>query len=104
MRPLYWMPFMPAPESSMIPEGYNPAAEAQRMMSTAKEAGLEVTPQAAEAYAATIIDHNLGAIGANAQIDVARREQFFMAPRQRGNFVYGPWPTGLKVVPSGYSS
>jgi hypothetical protein len=104
VRPFYWMPFVPPSGSDFIPQGYDPTAEANKILAISKEAGVDVSPMAAEAYASTIIDHNLNAIGANSQESVAQREQFFMSPRQRGAWVKGPWFSGLKIVPSGISS
>jgi len=104
VRPFYFQRFMPVKQGETMPLGEDPAAQAARIIDQANTSGLSVTPEAAEVYAATEIDSNLGALGANAQESVVTREEFFVSARTRGMIFPGPWMTALKIDPTGTST
>lgn len=103
-RPFYWQRFVPKKEGETFPLGEaGVEGEAKAALEAAGVGGLKITPESADVYAATEIDHNFGALGANSQLSVVKDEKFFMSGRARGNIVYGPWMTAYKVLPSGGS-
>jgi len=106
VRPWYFQRFRPKKGSDFVPAGYDPEAVADAAIAAAME-GLDgpsrVTPEAADMYAMTIIDTNVGAIGQNAQRDVVTGERFFMSGRTRFQVFAGPWFLTLKIDPTGDS-
>jgi hypothetical protein len=102
-KPYYFQRFLPIKQENVQPPGSSFQAEVDRILAVAGEKGLDVRPEAAEMYAATEIDHNLGALGANAQESVAGREEFFISARTRGMVFPGVWINSLKIDPTGTS-
>ncbi len=88
---------IPGASEAKVPAEYSPEGVAKALVAK----GYSVP--AADLYASAIVDHNLGAVGASATRDVVESEQFFVSPRMRYNFVYGPWFTSIKVAPVGQS-
>lgn len=104
VKPYYWQRYVPRKgEDIAYPKNYDPAELANEIVREYLEAGKKITIEEAEWYSAAIVDHNLGAIGSNAQEAVVDTEQFFVSPRQRGCIVEGPWFTKYKIVPTGAS-
>lgn len=103
VRPFYMQLFKPAGPNDLFPKGYDVDAVINQMMREAKSVGMEVDRVAATLFASTVVEHNLNAVGSNAQRDVVEGEAHFISPRFRGNCVYGPWFTGWRVDPSGQS-
>jgi hypothetical protein len=104
VKPFYFQRFRPKHVGEYSPIGYNPQAAAQAAIAAAEKAGVNITAEAADVYASAEVDHNLGALGANAQLSVVTQESFFMSPRMRGNITFGPWFCGYRVDPTGYST
>lgn len=104
IRPYYFQRFMPVQSGQSIPLGEDPAAQAEAIVKALGEKGVSVRAEDAEVYAATEVDTNLGALGANSQESVAAREEFFISSRST-QMVYGSlWFTIGKVDPTGLSS
>lgn len=103
VKPFYWQLFKPAGPNDLFPEGYNVDNVINGMIKEAETMGLKITREQATLFASTIVEHNLGQVGANASRDIVERETFFMSARFRGNVVYGPWFCGWRVDPSGTS-
>lgn len=103
IRPWQFQRFVPVKQSDVIGD-YDVEAEVERILKSALENGLTVRPEDAEVYAATEIDHNLGALGANAQESVVMKEEFFCSGRTRGNIFPGAWFTAAKIDPTGSST
>lgn len=103
VKPWYMQRFMPLKET--IPNGYDPEAEAERIIREAGTQGLNVSPEAAEIYAATEVSTNFNAIGnGNAQEGPVVREEFFIGGRTRQMIFPGPWTVNGKVDPTGTSA
>lgn len=103
VAPFYMQLFKPMDGADGFPPGYNIDAAISSAMKEARALGIEYTREQATLFASTIVEHNLGAVGANAQREVAEKEKFFISPRFRGNVVYGPWITALRIDPAGTS-
>lgn len=101
VKPFYSQLFRPKAQGEYFPLGYDPEAAANKIISEADSIGVKISRDQANLYAATVVEHNLSAMGANAQASVVEGEEFFISGRARGNFVYGPWFTGVRVKPSG---
>jgi hypothetical protein len=104
VKPFYFQRFVPTPQGGTFPLGGDPMSEAERIMQSANTSGLQVRPEAAEIYAATEIDYNLGALGSQAQESVVYREEFFVSARTRGLIFGANWMTTLKIDPTGLST
>lgn len=102
--PLYFQRFRPKKGGEYMPVGSDPEAEAEAILNATDKGGFKVTAEAADMYAATEIDTNLGALGQNAQESVVKKESFFISARSRGNVNYGFWPTAMKIDPAGQSA
>lgn len=100
-RPFYFQKFRPLKPGETKPPGNNVNAEAASAITAANALGFSVSPDAAIMYAETIVESNFNAVGANSQLDVVQREQFYVSGRGRFNFVYGPWNTAIRVKPLG---
>lgn len=105
VKPMYLQTFapktaaeIPGSEMAKVPASYSPEGVVKGLVAK----GYSVP--SAEMYASAIIDHNLGRVGADATRDVVETEEFFVSPRMRYNFVYGPWFTAIKVAPTGQST
>jgi len=106
VEPVYFQRFAPLKNNELRPSGSNPVAEAEAAIKATKAAfpDLDISTEAAEVFASAEIDNNLAALGNQSQLDVAANERFYIAPRLYGQFFLGPWMTGLKVDPQGYST
>ncbi len=107
VRPWYFQRFRPKKDSEMV-GSFDPEASADSALAMARrvygEDSPNASPLAADLYAMTSIDTNVGAIGANAQPSVATQEKFFMSGRTRFRIFCGPWFLCGKVDPSGQSA
>ena len=103
-RPMYFQRFRPKKTGEYSPVGYNPEAAAAAAIAACEKVGMNISAEAADVYAQAEVDHNLSALGANAQRSVVEQEAFFMSPRMRGNVTYGPWFLGYRIDPGGYST
>lgn len=104
VKPWVFQRFMPIKANETVPFGQDAYAQAERVLSLANKGGLKVSPEAAEVYAATEVDSNLGALGANAQESVVTRQEFFISSRTRQMIAPGPWFLNGKIDPQGISS
>jgi hypothetical protein len=102
VAPFYLQLFKPQGGDG-FPPGYDVKAVVNAAMKEARALGVEYTREQASLFASTIVEHNLGAVGANAQWETVTEEKFFISPRSRLNAVYGPWITALRIDPAGTS-
>jgi hypothetical protein len=104
VKPFYVQLFKPAGPNDLFPPGYNVERVVDELVRDAKAIGVEgIDRFSATLFASTIVEHNLDAVGSNAQRDVVEGEAMFISPRFRGQIAYGPWFCGWKVDPSGIS-
>ncbi len=105
VKPFYVQNYKPVGENELFPKGYDVDAAIAQGLSEAKQIGLEGTPAkvAAATFASTLVEHNLTAVGANAQKSVVEDESHFISARSRMNIVYGPWFTCWQVTPGSTS-
>jgi hypothetical protein len=104
VKPFYLQVFRPRKQGEFSPPGWDPEAMFKKALAAVDSMGLSKPEDAAAIYASTIVEHNLAAVGPNATRDVVTMEKHFISDRYRGNMVYGPWTSAIKVVPSGVSS
>ena len=103
VKPFYFQRFRPKEKGEFSPPGINADQQVQEALAAVKAIGLKATAESQDVYAATIVDHNLAALGAQAQESVVKKEAFFMSGRTRFNINYGPWFTAWKIDPTGTS-
>ena len=104
IKPYYFQRFMPLRPGQSIPLGEDPMAQAEAIVKALGQSGIDVRLEDAEVYAATEVDSNLGALGANSQPSVAIREEFFISSRSRQMVYPGPWMASVQVDPTGTSN
>lgn len=92
---MYWQRFLPLGKAT---------ADANSFMASAANVGMPLSVDGAALFATMEIDHNFGALGAQAQESVVFKEKFFVSPRALGNIAYGFPLLCLKIVPVGASS
>lgn len=98
IKPFYMQLFQPLPNSEVLP-GMKWNAEA--IVNAVRASDNAISVDAATSFASTRLDTTFNKIGDNADLSTIASDNFFVATRQRGNLVYGPFMTSQKVKPSG---
>jgi len=104
IKPFIHQTYAPPGDLTMFGNQYNPQENIDAAAKASDALGFKLSEGAAAMFASASIDHNLNAIGSNAQASVIQREKFDVSARAYYNVVPGPWYTLIRVTPSNTSS
>lgn len=99
VKPFYFQTFRPPNQNELFPQSGRPSVDSLLSGQGALKLPYEITRDMANLYTSTVVDTNLGAVGANGQLSVAQTESFFISGRWNGNMAYGPWFTIWQIDP-----